>query len=116
MARHYGAQVEAEIGSVGGTEDALHVDQKKAKFTDPDQARHFIKLTRIDSLAVAIGTSHGAVKFTGKPRLEFKLLEQINEKCKIPLVLHGASSVPQNVAQEQACALPQTDSRELEQP
>ncbi len=91
-----GVVVEAELGRLAGIEDAVNVSDRDATFTDPDQAVEFIKRTGVDSLAIAIGTSHGAFKFKGEPRLDFERLEKItNLLPDFPLVLHGASSVPQ---------------------
>ena len=84
--------VEAELGTLGGKEDYV---SGKVQFTDPDKALEFIKKTRIDALAVAIGTSHGAYKFKGNAELDIARLKEIKNKVKIPLVLHGASGVPQ---------------------
>ncbi len=88
--------VEAELGKLAGVEDEVSVEEKDAKFTDPDEAKEFVDKTGCDSLAVAVGTSHGAYKFTGEPYLSFDRLHQIEEKLPdFPLVLHGASSVLQ---------------------
>ncbi|RLE39017.1 class II fructose-1,6-bisphosphate aldolase [Candidatus Woesearchaeota archaeon] len=92
---HPRVSVEAELGILAGVED--HVKGEKTIYTDPEQARKFVKLTKVDSLAIAIGTSHGAYKFKGKPKLDFKRLKEINEHVKIPLVLHGASSIPKQL-------------------
>ncbi len=86
--------VEAELGKLAGIEDEVNVSAEDAKFTDPDQAVEFVERSGVDSLAIAIGTSHGAYKFAGEPRLDFKRLEKItNLLPNYPLVLHGASSV-----------------------
>jgi fructose-bisphosphate aldolase class II len=92
-----GVPVEAELGRLAGVEDLVSVEDRDASLTDPDQAAEFVERTGCDSLAIAIGTSHGAYKFKGEPRLELERLTQIAEKVSIPLVLHGASSVPQDV-------------------
>lgn len=84
--------VEAELGRLGGQEDDLIVESKDALYTDPDAAVRFIQATHIDSLAIAIGTAHGM--YTQKPQLDFKRLEVIRSKTDTPLVLHGASDVP----------------------
>ena len=90
-----GVVVEAELGRLAGIEDAVNVDAKDATFTDPEQAAEFVERTGVDSLAVAIGTSHGAYKFKGEPSLDFERLEAIAKLLPgFPLVLHGASSVP----------------------
>lgn len=91
-----GIPVEAELGKLAGIEDNVSVAEKDAIYTDPDQAAEFVKRTGCDSLAIAIGTSHGAYKFKGKPELDFERLEKIAKLLPdFPIVLHGASSVPQ---------------------
>ena len=86
--------VEAELGKLAGIEDDVNVSAEDAKFTDPDQAVEFVERSGVDSLAIAIGTSHGAYKFAGEPRLDFERLEKISVLLpNYPLVLHGASSV-----------------------
>ena len=93
-----GVTVEAELGKLAGVEDNISVSEKDAIFTNPDQAREFVERSGCDSLAVAIGTSHGAYKFKGEPKLDFERLEEIQERLPgFPLVLHGASSVPQDL-------------------
>lgn len=94
----YGVTVEAELGMLGGQEDDLVVDYKNAKYTDPASAVEFIKRTGIDSLAVAIGTAHGLYK--GKPKLDLERLKRIRDIVDIPLVLHGASDVPDEVVRK----------------
>lgn len=90
-----GVAVEAELGTLAGIEDAVSVADKDAMFTDPDQAAEFVARTGIDSLAIAIGTSHGAYKFKGEPKLDFERLEKITKLMPgFPIVLHGSSSVP----------------------
>ncbi|WP_404462074.1 tagatose bisphosphate family class II aldolase [Providencia rettgeri] len=84
--------VEAELGRLGGQEDDLVVDAADVLFTDPDAAVTFIQRTGIDSLAVAIGTAHGMYK--SEPHLDFARLEAIRKKTDVPLVLHGASGIP----------------------
>ena len=91
-ARAVGVSVEAEIGKIGGTEDDISVDEREAMLTDPDEAKEFVERTKVDSLAVAIGTAHGQYK--GKPELDFDRLEKIKKLVKIPIVLHGSSGVP----------------------
>jgi fructose-bisphosphate aldolase class II len=93
LAHSKGVAVEAELGRLAGVEEAS-VEEKEAILTDPEAAKEFVERTDVDALAVAIGTSHGAYKFKGKPKLDFKRLTKIKEKTGIPLVLHGASSVP----------------------
>lgn len=91
-----GIVVEAELGQLGGVEEHVKVDESDAKLTDPDQAKEFVERTGIDSLACAIGTSHGAFKFSGSQSLHFEVLEAIQERLPgFPLVMHGSSSVPQ---------------------
>ena len=90
-----GVVVEAELGKLAGVEDAVKVNTKDATYTDPDEAVEFVERTGVDSLAIAIGTSHGAYKFKGDPALDFERLETItNLLPDFPLVLHGSSSVP----------------------
>ncbi|MCX7699177.1 MAG: class II fructose-1,6-bisphosphate aldolase [Candidatus Goldbacteria bacterium] len=97
-----GVVVEAELGKLAGIEDAVNVSEADAKFTNPEQAAEFVKRTGCDSLAVAIGTSHGAYKFKGEPKLDFERLQQIMNLLPpgYPLVLHGASSVPQYLVEK----------------
>lgn len=90
-AHRYDVTVEAELGRLGGQEDDLVVDEKDSFFTNPDAAVEYAERTRIDSLAVAIGTAHGLYK--SEPKLDFERLEEIRKKVSIPLVLHGASGV-----------------------
>lgn len=85
--------VEAELGRLAGVEEST-VEEKEAVLTDPEAAKKFVERTNVDALAVAIGTSHGAYKFKGEPKLDFERLKLIREKVDVPLVLHGASSVP----------------------
>ncbi len=90
-----GVVVEAELGKLAGVEDAVKVSAKDATYTDPEQAAEFVKRTGVDSLAIAIGTSHGAYKFKGDPTLDFERLQTISNLLPgFPLVLHGSSSVP----------------------
>ena len=89
-----GVVVEAELGKLAGVEDEVNVDASDAMYTDPEQAKEFVERTGCDSLAIAIGTSHGAYKFKGEARLRFDILEKVKEKLpKTPIVLHGASTV-----------------------
>ena len=89
-----GVVVEGELGRLAGIEDAVNVSDKDAAFTDPDQVEEFVKSTGVDSLAIAIGTSHGAYKFKTEPQLRFDILEEIQKRLPgYPIVLHGASSV-----------------------
>ena len=100
-AHNKGVVVEAELGKLAGVEDAVKVDAKDATYTDPDQAVEFVERTGVDSLAIAIGTSHGAYKFKGKPELDFARLEKISNMLpNFPLVLHGASTVIPSFVEE----------------
>ena len=91
-----GIVVEAELGMLGGVEEHVSVSESEAKLTNPEQAREFVERSGCDSLAVAIGTSHGAFKFSGSQSLHFEVLAQIQERLPgFPLVMHGSSSVPQ---------------------
>ena len=93
-AHAHGVVVEAELGKLAGVEDNIKVDARSATFTDPDEAAEFVERTGVDSLAIAIGTSHGAYKFKGEPYLDFERLKKIHALIPdTPLVLHGASSV-----------------------
>ena len=93
-AHAHGVVVEAELGKLAGVEDNISVDERSAKFTDPDEAAEFVERTGVDSLAIAIGTSHGAYKFKGDPYLDFDRLKEIHALIsETPLVLHGASTV-----------------------
>lgn len=93
-AHAHGVVVEGELGKLAGVEDAVKVSAKDATYTDPEQAVEFVKRTGVDSLAIAIGTSHGAYKFKGEPSLDFERLETITKLLpNFPLVLHGASTV-----------------------
>lgn len=92
-----GLSVEAELGQLGGVEEDIQVSEANAKLTDPEQAKEFVARTGCDSLACAIGTSHGAFKFQGKQGLHFNVIKAIQEKLPgYPLVMHGSSSVPQD--------------------
>jgi len=93
LAHPRGVSVEAELGKLAGIEEST-VGEREAVLTDPDVAKEFVKSTSVDSLAIAIGTSHGAYKFKGEPKLDFERLKLIRERVDVPLVLHGASSVP----------------------
>lgn len=93
-AHAHGVVVEAELGKLAGVEDNIKVDARSATFTAPDEAVEFVERTGVDSLAIAIGTSHGAYKFTGEPYLDYERLKKIHSLLPdTPLVLHGASSV-----------------------
>ncbi len=97
LAHAKGASVEAEIGALAGIEDLVSVEERDAKLTDPEQAAAFAKATGCDSLAVAIGTSHGAFKFKDKTHLDIERLKKIAKLVKLPIVLHGASGVLEDV-------------------
>ena len=89
-----GVVVEAELGKLAGIEDEVNVSEKDAMYTDPEQAKEFVERTGCDSLAIAIGTSHGAYKFKGEAKLRFDILAKIKELIpNTPIVLHGASTV-----------------------
>jgi fructose-bisphosphate aldolase class II len=90
-----GISVEAELGQLGGVEEDVAVDEKHALITDPDEAAELVQLSGCDSLAVAIGSSHGAYKFKGRQGLHFERLAEIQRRLPgFPLVMHGSSSVP----------------------
>ena len=93
-AHAHGVVVEAELGKLAGIEDDVNVAASDAMYTDPAQAEEFVRRTGVDSLAIAIGTSHGAYKFKGEAKLRFDILKQIKERIpNTPIVLHGASTV-----------------------
>ena len=93
-AHAHGVTVEAELGTLAGIEDDVNVSEDDARYTDPDQAKEFVERTGCDSLAIAIGTSHGAYKFKGEAKLRFDILKQVKERIpNTPIVLHGASTV-----------------------
>ena len=95
-----GVVVEAELGKLAGVEDDVNVSDDDARYTDPDQAKEFVERTGVDSLAIAIGTSHGAYKFKGEAKLRFDILKEIKEKIpNTPIVLHGASTVIQSLVE-----------------
>ena len=97
-AHKHGVSVEAEIGSLKGVEDEIVA--KESLFTKPADAKKFVELTGVDSLAISIGTSHGAYKFQGKSHLDIERLKEIEKETKIPLVLHGASGVGEELKQK----------------
>ena len=95
-AHAHGVVVEGELGQLAGVEDEVSVNAEDASYTNPDQVEDFVKRTGVDSLAIAIGTSHGAYKFKPgqKPQLRFDILEEVSKRLPgFPIVLHGASSV-----------------------
>lgn len=97
-AHKHNVTVEAELGILSGIEDHINCDDDDAKFTNPKQAKAFVEQTGVDSLAIAIGTSHGTHKFDGAPNLRFDILNKIEQELpNFPLVLHGASSIPKNM-------------------
>ncbi len=98
-AHDHGVVVEGELGRLAGIEDAVNVSAEDSSYTDPAQVQEFVERTGVDSLAIAIGTSHGAYKFKPgtKPQLRFDILEEVQKRLPgFPIVLHGASSVPQD--------------------
>ncbi|MBI6548256.1 tagatose bisphosphate family class II aldolase [Xenorhabdus lircayensis] len=95
LCHRYGASVEAELGRLGGQEDDLNVDSQDSFFTDPLAAKTYVERTGIDSLAVAIGSAHGL--YHGEPHLDFDRLAAIRQSVDIPLVLHGASGLPETM-------------------
>ncbi len=97
IAHAAGVSVEGELGKLVSVEREASVEEKDAIFTSPDEAKRFVHETGVDALAIAIGTSHGAYKFKGEAYLDFDRLQKIEGLVKIPLVLHGASSVPKKV-------------------
>lgn len=100
-AHDHGVVVEAELGRLAGIEDAVNVSAKDSSYTDPEQVQEFVTQTGVDSLAIAIGTSHGAFKFAGEPKLRFDILEEVGNRLPgFPIVLHGASSVPQYLVEQ----------------
>lgn len=89
-----GVVVEAELGRLAGVEDDIKVSAEDSSYTQPDEVQEFVERTGVDSLAIAIGTSHGAFKFAGEPKLRFDILEEVTKRLPgFPIVLHGASSV-----------------------
>ena len=101
-AHAHGAVVEAELGTLAGIEDDVKVKAEDSSYTRPEDVQEFVERTGCDSLAIAIGTSHGAYKFKPgtKPQLRFDILEEVSERLPgFPIVLHGSSSVPQEYVQ-----------------
>jgi fructose-bisphosphate aldolase class II len=95
-----GISVEAELGTLGGIEDGVGIKSGQANLTNPKEAKRFVEETGVDSLAISIGTSHGAYKFKGTVKLAFNILKEVRSLINIPIVLHGASSVPQYLVNE----------------
>ncbi len=111
MAKSAGVSVEGELGRLAGIEDHVSVGEHEARYTDPAEAGEFVARTGVDSLAIAIGTSHGAFKFKGEARLAMDVLAGIAKKVTVPLVLHGASGVNQEhvrIANENGARLKDT--------
>lgn len=104
-AHAHGVVVEGELGKLAGIEDDVNVSSDDAMYTNPDEVEEFVARTGVDSLAIAIGTSHGAYKFKGEAHLRFDILEEIERRLpKFPIVLHGASSViPELVEEINSC-------------
>jgi ketose-bisphosphate aldolase len=98
LGKSAGVAVEAELGKIGGTEDDMFVNEREASFTVPEEAKGFVDATGIDFLAIAIGTAHGVYK--GEPKLDFERLSDIRKLLDLPLVLHGASGVPDDSVKE----------------
>ncbi len=92
LARAKNVSVEGELGKIGGTEDDVHVDEKDAMYTKPEEAKYYVDKTGVDALAIAIGTAHGQYK--GEPKLRYDILEEIEKLIDTPIVLHGSSGVP----------------------
>ncbi len=98
-AHERGVTVEAELGTLAGVEE--HVSNEYGNYTNPAEVEEFVTRTGVDSLAISIGTSHGAFKFSGEPQLRFDILEEVSRRLpNFPIVLHGASSVPQSFIEE----------------
>ena len=94
-AHKYNVSVEAELGRLAGVEDEINVSAEDSSYTRPEEVEAFVKNTGVDSLAIAIGTSHGAFKFKSEPKLRFDILEECERRLKdFPIVLHGASNIP----------------------
>ncbi|MDI6871763.1 MAG: class II fructose-1,6-bisphosphate aldolase [Bacillota bacterium] len=98
VAHAVGVSVEAELGRIGGTEDDVSVAEREEVFTDPEAAARFVAETGCDALAVAVGTAHGV--YRGEPKLDFERLAAIDRLVAVPLVLHGASGVPDGAIRE----------------
>jgi fructose-bisphosphate aldolase class II len=97
IAHSVGVSVEAELGRLVGIEDNVEVNESQAALVVPEEAKEFVERTQVDFLAPAIGTSHGAFKFKGEAKLDFDRLKKVKSLTNMPLVLHGASSVPEEV-------------------
>ncbi len=92
LARAKNVSVEGELGKIGGTEDDVHVDEKDAMYTKPEEAKYYVDKTGVDALAIAIGTAHGQYK--GELKLRYDILEEIEKLIETPIVLHGSSGIP----------------------
>lgn len=100
-AHDHGVVVEGELGRLAGVEDEIKVSAEDSSYTQPEEVQEFVDKTGVDSLAIAIGTSHGAYKFTGEPKLRFDILQRVQEILPgFPIVLHGASSINQQFVKE----------------
>ena len=100
-AHDHGVVVEAELGRLAGVEDDVKVSAEDSSYTQPDEVEEFVTRTGCDSLAIAIGTSHGAYKFKGEAKLRFDILEEVGRRLPgFPIVLHGSSSVPQEFVEK----------------
>jgi fructose-bisphosphate aldolase class II len=97
MAHAKGVGVEAELGAIAGVEDLVSVEERAAAFTDPAQAAEFVSATGCDALAVSVGTAHGSHKFKGEPALDLERLAAIDQTVSLPLVLHGASGISEEL-------------------
>ncbi len=93
----HGVSLEAELGAIQGKEDAVNVSAREAFFTDPVQAKDFVERTGADILAISIGTAHGPFKFPGETKLDYPRLKKIRQLVRVPLVLHGASGIPEKI-------------------
>lgn len=99
-AKKFGISVEAELGAIKGVEDKVRISDKEMFFTVPVEAQEFVQKTGIDALAISIGTAHGVHKFKGEAELDWERLIKIKQVVKVPLVLHGASSIDEKTVQE----------------
>jgi len=95
VAHPMGISVEGELGTIGGTEDDLSVDEKDANLTNPKEAIEFFKATNVDALAIAVGSAHGLYK--GEPKIHFDIIEAVSKEIDIPVVLHGGSGIPDEI-------------------
>ncbi len=100
IAHAMGVSVEAELGTLKGIEDSVSVDERNATLINPQQAVTFVSETGVDYLAPAVGTSHGAFKYKGESRIDYERLKEVKKLTKMPLVLHGASGVPESIVEK----------------